>query len=63
MVTFFDAAGIFFWLIGLPSCGLSRGAVHDANGALLILTGTVFIVGAAILRELQRLRQKPKAQP
>ncbi len=57
MISFFNFAGLLFWLSGLGACALSRGAIQESNGNLMILTGTLFVVGAAILDELRKSRR------
>lgn len=59
MVTFFNFAGLIFWVSGIGACATARGAMHESTGSLMILTGTVFIVGAALLNEMRTARAKP----
>ncbi len=62
MVTFFNLAGVGLWLIGLASCGIAKGALHEGNGLMQCLIGTVFIVGAAVIDEMRRAHA-PKISP
>jgi hypothetical protein len=62
VVTFFNLAGIALWVSGLASCGMAKGALHESNGLMQCLIGTVFIVGAALIGEVRRAHA-PKIPP
>lgn len=64
MVSLFNVLGLIFWLLGLGACGIAKTPVDSNSGLLMILIGTVFLVGASIADELHHLRPaKPIAHP
>ena len=54
---------VMFWLIGLGSCSLAKGAVHEIQGSVLILTGTLCFVGLCIVNALDHINKKLPQPP
>lgn len=63
MVTFFNVFGLLFWMSGIGVCAASKGALQEAEGLVAFLTGTVFIVGAALLDGLNRFNKRMEGIP
>lgn len=59
MVSFLNLMGVVFWFVGLTSCTLAKGAMHETNGMMQVLVGTVCVIGAAVLDEMRRHRPRP----
>lgn len=59
MVSLFNLLGVLFWLIGLASFASARGAIHESSALIALGIGSMFIIGAALLHELQRHRPAP----
>lgn len=51
-----------FWLLGIASCITSATPIHSVTGAILILTGTVSLVGLAIVNTLIAVTRKQGQQ-
>lgn len=62
MVTFFNVLGIIFWALGMVTCSVAKGAMHETNGLVNVLIGTICLVAAALLDELRKHRA-PAARP
>lgn len=65
MASLFTFAGVCFWLIGFTACTVAKSTMHDSTAGIFLLIGTVFMVGAALLREIREFRHaiKPPVQP
>ncbi|MBU0752391.1 MAG: hypothetical protein KJ787_14045 [Gammaproteobacteria bacterium] len=62
MVSLFNVLGLLFWIFGLGSCTLAKGAIQETGGLLMFLIGTVLVVGAAVLDQLRKLVGKNKTE-
>lgn len=60
MVSLFNIFGVICWVAGIGACNVAKGAIHESNGLVLCLIGSVFLVGAAIIDELRKARIKKK---
>lgn len=59
MILLFNIFGVICWVAGIGACTAAKGALHESNGLVLCLIGTVFLVGAAVISELRRGRNPP----
>lgn len=62
MVSFFNTLGVIFWALGLVTCSVAKGAMHETNGLMNVLIGTICLAAAAILDEMRK-RHTPPATP
>lgn len=58
MISLFNIFGVICWVAGIGACNVAKGAIHESNGLVLCLIGSVFLVGAAIIDELRKGRAK-----
>jgi hypothetical protein len=56
--TLFSTLSITFWLLGLGSCTLGTNPNSTITGTLLILTGSTYFIGLAILNALAAIAAK-----
>lgn len=65
----FGLLALLFWIAGVVVFAGSKGAVHEIEGLILILTGMVSCCAAALLGGLYRIsdiiekNKPPAAQP
>jgi len=52
-----------FWLLGLGTCTLGTPPTSNITGAILILTGSAFLIGLAIVNTLLAITRKPDPAP
>lgn len=48
-----------FWVIGLGTCAIGAHPASATTGAVLILTGSAFMIGLAIINTLVAITRKP----
>jgi hypothetical protein len=58
-----NTLGSLMWLFALGSCATAKGALHEAFGATLMLTGAIFFCTAAIIGELTDIRKAISPPP
>lgn len=54
MSTLFGIFGVIFLLLGIGSCGMAKAAPGEIEGLILVLTGMVLFVGAAIVQAIEK---------
>ncbi|NOH86042.1 hypothetical protein F0249_19935 [Vibrio sp. 03-59-1] len=53
MVVLFSVLGVLAYLFGFMVFGTAKSSIHEAVALLVILNGTVFIVGASIVHSIK----------
>lgn len=53
MVVLFSVLGVLAYLFGFMVFGTAKSSIHEGVALLVILNGTVFIVGAAIVHSIK----------
>lgn len=63
MRVIFDVVGIILLLASMGSCALSKSSMGEIAGIALLVAAAVFLVGAALLREVELIRQRLTVRP
>lgn len=59
----FDALGILLILASLGTCAMSKSSIHEAVGVAILIAAAVFLVGGALLKELQDIKRRLSRPP
>lgn len=57
MASFLTVLGALFWILGLGSCAIAKGAPGEIEGLIHFLIGSVFFCTGAIIDVVLRLKE------